>query len=574
MQLKLLKILILILFIGISFFQCQVKLDQTVAKIDNQTIKHSEFIESLSKNFPQNSIAEIEYDKKLAHLNTLIDKKLIYVAALQAGLDKRADLSDMLDDEEMRLSYMQLLDKEIIDTVIPEKDLKEGYKFSKFNLKVQRLFFPLDPGISSAKKDSILKAAQEIRLRLLKGEDFELVAHAESLATAGTNAGAPEVLSWLHARTDKELFRATARLPLKTISRPVQTKEGIFIIQVLEKQPQEVKDYDQEREKIRNGLIRQRYQELNERFESFKSSLLKTYNVQIQDQNVNFLVTKVKEATEAGPNIQPPDKIQFDLLAAADKERPLVTFNGGAITINRAIDLLGRIRAARSTVPVFNTPQAVSRYLDMVIPQEVIVAEAFKRKIHHNPQVQKTMAELKERLLNEELERAEVNAKATPTDQDLTAYYTANKEKFINEAMYQVQEIFVTEENLAHEIAKRAQSGEKFDRLVDKYSVRSQYKKDRGVMGFITASQYGAIGKTAAEMKVGGISGPIKLGNNWSVIKLLEIKPATVKTFDEARALILQELKPKMLSERKELWLKELRSRIPVAIYDKVLIKS
>lgn len=574
MQLRLFKILFLMIFIGFFTLQCQNKLDRTVARIDNQTIKQKAFVGSLSKNFPNDDLSELAYDKKLAHLNTLIDKKLVYVAAIRSGLDQRQDLLDMLNDEEMRLSYMQLLDNEIVDNIITEKDLKEGYKFSKFNLKVRRFSFPLDAKASSAKKDSLLKKVQNIRMRLLKGEDFELVAQAESLATAGQNTGVPEVLNWLHARTDKELFRATTRLPLNSISRPIQTTEGLSLVQVLEKQPQEVKDYASEREKIRNGLIRQHYQELNERFESYKTGLLKKYNVQIQNQNVNFLITKVKEAIEPGPNVTPPDKIQFDKLTVTDKEKALVTFAGGGITINRAIDLLKRIRSARATVPVFDNPQALTRYLEMIIPQEVIVVEAFKRKINQQPRVQTEMADLKERILSEELERAEVTAKATPTEADMMAYYDENKGKFVNEATYKVQEIFVTDENLARQIAKRAQSGENFDRLADKYSVRTQYKKEHGVMGFITASQFGAIGKTAAQMQVGSISEPVKLGNNWSVLKLLEIRPETGKTFAEARPAILQELKPKMLSERKEQWLKELRGQISVAIYDNVLIKS
>lgn len=571
MQPKIFKSLIYILFSSILFFHCQAKRNQTVARVDNQTIKYSEFVESLLKSYPNNNIEDIEYETRLAHLNTMIDKKLIYVAAQRAGLAQREDLRAILDDEEMRFSYVHLLDREIIDKVIPESDLKESYKYNKFNLNIQRFTFPLSPTARVAQKDSMLNKVQEIRLRLLKGEDFESVAYKESLATEGTNTGTPEVLNWQHARTDKDLFRALARLPLRTISRPIRTAEGYYIARVLEKQPQEVKDYASEREKIRNALIRQRYEQLNERFEVYKADILKKYDVQIQDQNVEFLVVRVKEAVEPGPNVIPPDKIQFDKLTDADKEKALVTFNGGAITIHRAIDLLKRLRATRSTVPVFSNPQAVNRYLDMIIPQEVLVVEAFRRKTNKSAHVQKSLAESTERLLSEEMERTEVNAKATPTEEDLMAYYMANYEKYVNEATFKVQEIFVSDENLAREISKRARAGEKFDRLVEKYSQRSQYKKDQGVMGFITRNQFGEIGKTAAQMIVGSISEPVNLGKNWSIIKLLEIKPATFKTFDEARGMVLQELKPKKLSERKELWLKETRAQIQVAIYEKVL---
>jgi len=69
-------------------------------------------------------------------------------------------------------------------------------------------------------------------------------------------------------------------------------------------------------------------------------------------------------------------------------------------------------------------------------------------------------------------------------------------------------------------------------------------------------------------MKTGEISRPVKMGNSYSIFKVLDIKPRKEETFDHVKNRIKVELRKSLREKIEKEWLIGLRKKIPVFIYE------
>jgi len=126
----------------------------------------------------------------------------------------------------------------------------------------------------------------------------------------------------------------------------------------------------------------------------------------------------------------------------------------------------------------------------------------------------------------------------------------------------------MSEKTTADRVAREAKGKVDFDRLAASFNERPFTKDKNGDLGYITSSQYGAIGEAASKMREGEIVGPIKVGNAYSVIKLLDKKESELKSYEEAASRIKFDLRRKMQEEKREQWLAKLRSEMAILVYE------
>ena len=153
----------------------------------------------------------------------------------------------------------------------------------------------------------------------------------------------------------------------------------------------------------------------------------------------------------------------------------------------------------------------------------------------------------------------------------LIEYYTNNKTSFFDQARAEVQEILVQDESIAERIASQAKAGQNFSELVNKYNTRQATKSKNGNLGKLTENSYGIIGKTALQMDIGGISGPLKSGKNFSIIKVLSRDDKRLKTFDEAKSQVQSKLRQELEKKYKSDLQNKIKNQISVSIFADVL---
>lgn len=191
-----------------------------------------------------------------------------------------------------------------------------------------------------------------------------------------------------------------------------------------------------------------------------------------------------------------------------------------------------------------------------------------------------TVAKYEERvrkeLIIEEIVSAEVEKKASVSDDEVKAYYEKNKERAKEPEKIRVRHIVIMfdpskgSEDMerarakAEEILKMAKSGEDFAALAREYSEDS-YKDKGGDLGYVTrGSMYPEIEKAAFSLKLGEIMGPVETKYGFYLIKVEDRKPERTFSFDEVKEVLKKVLEGRKKEERSKEWIASLREKAKI----------
>jgi peptidyl-prolyl cis-trans isomerase D len=145
-----------------------------------------------------------------------------------------------------------------------------------------------------------------------------------------------------------------------------------------------------------------------------------------------------------------------------------------------------------------------------------------------------------------ELTREHAEAGIEVTEQALKDYYETVKERFTTQEQRHGRHILITvgdgvddaaAKKQAEELTAKAKTGVDFAQLAKENSKDAGSAQQGGDLGLATRDVFvGPFGDALFSMAAGEIRGPVKSQFGYHVIKLEEIQPGHVKTFDEARA--------------------------------------
>jgi peptidyl-prolyl cis-trans isomerase C len=138
--------------------------------------------------------------------------------------------------------------------------------------------------------------------------------------------------------------------------------------------------------------------------------------------------------------------------------------------------------------------------------------------------------------------------KARPvTEADVRAEYdrqVAVSKEPQNSQQYEVSQIMVTTEAEAADIIKQINAGTKFEVLAKEKSLEKISGAQGGVVGWVFPAQLAPpINELIVSLGKGKVApSPVKTNNGWHVIKLDDIRPFVIPSFDQVRNTIAQEL--------------------------------
>jgi peptidyl-prolyl cis-trans isomerase C len=234
--------------------------------------------------------------------------------------------------------------------------------------------------------------------------------------------------------------------------------------------------------------------------------------------------------------------------ALTDSNRVLVRV--GAETITRG-DVQRRIEQLpeqfRSN---YATPEGRQQLLDRMVEEKVWLQMAGKAGVASRPDVKQQLEQQRRDLLIRTYLNEVMAANPAVPDSEAQAWYQEHLEDYRVPATLTVRHILLKKEGDAKNVLRLARAPRAdWDALVKRWSADTLTKQSGGSLGTVTREgQFASIGvqpalaESAFTLAVGQVGGPWKSERGWHVVKVDNLRPESVRPFDQVRQLITRQL--------------------------------
>ncbi len=560
--------LYLVIFIWIASLFVSCERQVPIARVGNYFIYARDLAERMdNQRAPSKTYSEI-----MKLVDDLVNDKLMLIDAYQSGFEHDSVVVARLDNYEQGQVYSHVVEEEVIDKIIPESKIKKRYRLLSKEWHVQHILLP-------ASNDSLrtIQTLTELRSRILRGADFGELAREFSKDNKSAGKGGDlGFIQYDPKKQDDQFLQAMIHLAPGQVSDIVQTKQGFHLIKLIQVRDVDLPPYAQHRDRVKNDLIRENVALLDSAFYEFRTEIYAKYDAEQISENVDSLVTLIKSVEDANKE----DKINFQRDPQQFREKltkeqihfQLARFTGGAYTFDDMIDTYTQISPMRR--PLLNNLPEIEKFLNRNVPRKLMIRYGYEHGIDKTREMKELVQKERERQMISRIRRVKIDQNTEPSEEELLAVYNENPHQYEVGAEVKVQEIVVSDEEMARQVYEKAKSGDDFDALAREFNERLQTREADGVLGYLRQRDYGMVSREAVKMKSGEISEPIKSNGRYSIIKILDRKSGALEPFEDVR---LQIRRVKRIEQRDKLtadWIASLKDSYPVAIYEDVLKKE
>ena len=516
-RLALIFSLILIILVG-----CSQNKSPVVAKVGGKIeITLEDFNKNFSKRRSDEQVRNATLEEKEEHLDRMISQYLEILKAYDLKMDE--DSTVLAETKRTRDKYLTdaLFKKEIIDKIIPEKDIRDYYEKSKKKVVVRNILFKCPQDSSDEVAKEVELRAKDALSRIKKGEPFPRVAREVSEDDKTTaNGGLLGTLSW---KSNGSLFLETAfKLKENDVSDVFRTDKGFNIIKVDKIIPQEERPFDEASGYIRDMMKREKAQEINEKAQEYLNQLMKKHQLIYNEDALNQFAKLMEPVASETADIV---LAHVETLPDSIMDVVLVQYDTGDFRVKDLKELKKRIPsdAYLNLNEVLGIKYTIERWL----ANPFLVDEAIRLKVDKQDHIKALIKSNLENAMVKRMLRREVYEKITVTDEEKKAYYEAHKEeRYSRPDRFKIQEILVKDRILAENIKKWIEEGKDMGKLAQEYTIRPGFKNKKGITNYFPKTQWGEVGEVAQTLDKGELAGPIKSKSGYSVIRLLSKKRA------------------------------------------------
>jgi peptidyl-prolyl cis-trans isomerase C len=227
--------------------------------------------------------------------------------------------------------------------------------------------------------------------------------------------------------------------------------------------------------------------------------------------------------------------------APAQADKPVAVVNGVPIkqsTLQFAIQ--GAISQGNP-----DSPQMRDALAKQLIARELFVQEATKQGLDKDPEVLAVAEEAKRNAMIQRYLRAKIQLKPI-TDDDVKAHYEKVKATF-GPKDYKMRVILLPNDQRAKDLRAQLVKGADFADLARQWSLAPSATRGGEVewVSFKTPVKEGetnglplAIAQALEKLQKGTVSNPIEVQGKWWLVKLDDVRPTKVPTFDETKQSI------------------------------------
>lgn len=309
-----------------------------VAYVDSYPLTRIELDDRISRN-PN---AYEKYEKKQQLLDTMIDNRLLYSAALAAGIDRDSTFAFNLTEQRNRAMFQLWYERTITAKSEPtEKELKAAYRkelATKYTTPEKVHLYQI--------RVATREEAEKLRAELLADttKKWDSVAKQVSISPDKEKGGDLGLVA--RGSQPKPVEQVAFKLRVGDISRPIPLDDGFVIVKVTEKKPKTVRPFAD----ARNGLA-----------------------AEMKQQNSNRLYEEIV----AG--LKEQATVTTDTTAIEPGKDTLAVVNGMVID---AAALAARIDAIPAFYRAqFDTPEGKRRILDNLVLEKLLLKETEAHKL-------------------------------------------------------------------------------------------------------------------------------------------------------------------------------------------------
>ncbi len=495
------KYLILLVFLSFLFCTKNAPDDNDIlAKVGDDviTVKDFRIAYELFPVFKKRSNITIP-QRKILQLNALIENKILAKAAERRDVHKQERVKILLQWHKDRAVIRQLYKTVVKNKVnVSEEEIRIGYKRLNTRLMLRKLYF--------ISKDQAWDAYNAIQ----KGKKFE------DIASVITNSKEElkHILTaqeFLWADLDERLEKAAYKLKKNEISKPVELKNGFYLIQLLNKKEQLIlseNDFQNRSHYIENIIRRRREARLSK---AYALSLMEKLNPQANMETLQNLIKSAKAAFLEFDKKNIPNYLQTSII------RPHITglldevaieFNGGKWTVKELLDRIDKIHPSHR-VDLFDL-NSLPVNLSVMIRDDALVKQGYKQNLDKELQAQKNLLRKREKVLSLYMRKALIDT-IRITKEEVLSYYQKNEALYIQPEMVKIKEVMVRDKNLADSLYSVVKNGADISVIAKNYSVRKWAAEKGGEIGYFAKGAFSNLGDCAFKLKPGDLSDIIDL---------------------------------------------------------------
>jgi parvulin-like peptidyl-prolyl isomerase len=567
--------LILFILLVISSINNCSKEDVLVARVGSKPITLRKFEDEFAKGKNAEAIKKSSLEDKKNFLDGMIDKQLKIIDAYQNHLDTSKKIIDQVDSRSLGFMFNRLIEREVIQKIIPESEIRDYYEKANKEVKIKQILIKFDPDNPEQKQQSFNRA-KKIAQRLKNQENFEKLATeiSDDINTA-KKGGDKGFLKWGATSVENPVYVAAFSMKTYEISDPIETPNGYYIIKVVDIKKYDGSSFEQQRDTIRRQLYSAKNKKIEQGYYDYLDKLRKKYQAAFSDESIEIFTQKFlsPDKDPLNNNTDSLQKFIDPLENFTDNENKLaiVGFRNGNLTIGDLVEELKRYPPRRR--PNFRNKEDVQNFINYrLVPVYLLEQEVKDQNIKNDKFVKEQVKSLRENMMLNEIQQIQVNDKISVKDEDVQNYFEQHREDYKNPEKREIQQLYVNDKELADDLVKRARRGADFTRLFRRYNQNKSIKGNDGKLE-ITENRPG-IGKPSFKIKKDEVTDPIKIGDGYYIVKVLNIIEPALKTLEESKNIVASKVRQVARENREKEWIEQLHNRINYVVYEGNLAKT
>ena len=473
--------------------QEQAPANPVVAQVGDESIYKKDVEELIASLGPGLRSKESGDAARRDYLQSLIDQKLLVLAARARDLDKTQAFDEQLAAR-FREKVINTYQARTVYTRIEITDEKMRQRFDQGQYQREK-------SLSRLVVDS-LEDAREIRRQIAQGVALDSLAKAYSrdgrTPPRGGHLGYLNRVGAVQAGIAPQVFVA---LSPGAVSEVVLVDGGFELIYCADEREAEFAKY---REELYRSMWREEFVAQHRALLEEQASIL-----DLRPVSAGLAVLVDKDAKAA----------TYPSLSAAESSTPLFAYNGGQITVGDYID---SFRQAEEQPALGDSVQVIRAAWKLPIPK-AMVWEAAKSAGYLDSEEMRLWKQRKaEQLLIMALRQVEISDRVVIEDEAIAQYYEDHREHFRTPVEIYIEEILVDDFDRAKELRQRLDQGETIADLAY-LSTRYGAVASKGKVHLHSYEKilYGEqLMSAALEAKLGELVGPVAVKGGHSIFRV------------------------------------------------------
>ncbi len=211
---------------------------------------------------------------------------------------------------------------------------------------------------------------------------------------------------------------------------------------------------------------------------------------------------------------------------------------------------------------------SLKKLAEAMLVQRLVLKEALEKKWEQQPETQKLIQNTREAAIADSyLKKLCQPPDSFPSENELKAAYEAAKPSLQQPRSFHLAQIFVSEDRLETVKARLKADPTSFAQIAREMSEHQSSAKQDGDIGWLTEAQIQPeILSRLPKLALNVISEPLKLGDGWHILKVLDVREAHPPFLEQVREPLTRRLRAEKARSNMQAYMTELLHNHPVAL--------